>query len=142
MASIALVNGVAHSWVDIACVILGVPVMGITAIKYEEKQEKTDNYGAGKRPVSRGYGKIEATASLTLLSEEVLAIEKAVPTGNIMDIPPFDIVVAYIPTGLTNVTTDVIKNCEFKNNVRDTKEGDMKIEVAIELICSHIQWNK
>lgn len=137
-----LINGTSHAFSDITIDILGVPVPGVVAINYSEKQEKVDNYGAGNRPVSRGYGKIEAEASITLLSEEVLALQKAAPNHNLMEIPPFDIIVTYLPKNSTNITTDILKNCEFKQNARDTKVDDTKIEVQLELICSHIIWDK
>jgi hypothetical protein len=136
-----LINGTSHSWSDITVNILGVPVPGIRAVSYTEKQEKVDNYGSGRRPVSRGYGKIEVEASVTMLSEEVLALQKAVSSKNILDIPPFDILVSYMPKNSTNITTDILKNCEFKQNVRDTKVDDTSIEVQLDLICSHIVWD-
>ena len=136
-----LINGTSHSWVDITISVLDVPVPGVRSISYSETQEKVDNYGSGRRPVSRGRGKIETEANITLMSEEVLALEKAAPQRNILNIPPFDIIVSYIPQNSTNVTTDILKNCEFKTNGRDTTEGDTMIEVELELICSHIEWD-
>jgi len=136
-----LINGTSHSWVDITISVLDVPVPGVRSIKYSESQEKVNNYGSGRRPVSRGRGKIEAEASVTFMSEEVLALQKAAPNKNIMNIPPFDIIVSYIPENSTNVTTDVIKNCEFKTNGREASEGDTMIEVELELVCSHVEWD-
>lgn len=136
-----LINGTSHSWADIVVNILGVPVAGITAVKYDDKQDKQDNYGAGNMPVSRGRGKIQCTASVTLASEEILYLQKAAPNKRIQEIAPFDIVVSFIPIGSTNITTDILKNCEFKTNARDVKEGDMKVETELELIVSHIVWD-
>lgn len=131
-----LINGTAYSWSQIKVNILGVPVVGIDAIKYGEKQAIEDNMGAGNRPVSRGYGGITAEAAVTLHMEEVEAIQRAVPTGNILDVPEFDIIVSFLPTG-GNIVTHTIHNCKFKDNMRDVKQGDMKIAVEIELACSH-----
>ena len=62
-----LINGESYAWAQIVCTVLNVPIVGITEISYKEMQEKKDNYGQGKYPVSRGYGKIETEGSITLL---------------------------------------------------------------------------
>lgn len=140
MGLIPLVNGRAYSWADIKINIGGNLVQGITAIKYDEEQEKEDQFGAGNLPVERGYGNKKATASMTLLASEVVGLQKSAPNKNICDIAPFDIVVAVMNTNGA-VTTDVIKNCEFTKNSRDVKQNDKKIEVELPLICSHILWD-
>ena len=137
---IPLINGVAHSWGDIVATIAGVPVTGITAIEYGESQDVTNNYGAGRYPVSRSKGRITPTAKITLYMDEVQAIQKKAINGRLQDIAPFDINVTYLPeSGI--VTTDVIRNCQFKENARKWKEGDTKQEVELELVPSHIKWS-
>jgi len=136
-----LINGRAYSWGDIKCVVLGTPVAGISSISYEDEQEIEDNYGAGRLPVSRGHGQITTTASLTLQMEELVALQKVAPGGRLQDIPAFDIVVSYLP-GNGTVTTDILKNVQFKKNARAPKQGDKKIESEIPLAISHIQWGR
>lgn len=140
MALTPLVNGQAYSWAQIACNILGTDVAGITAISYSETQDKQDNYGAGTRPVSRGYGNVVATASITLEMAEVQALQNIAPGRNIMEIPAFDIIVSYIPKGGTGTVTHKLRNCEFKTNVREVNQNDMTIPCVLELIISHIDW--
>lgn len=136
-----LINGTAYSWADIHINILGVLVSGVDAINYEEEDEMEDNYGAGRRPVSRGYGNINATGSITLHAEEVAALQEAAPNGRIQDIPPFDIPVSYVPSS-GKVVTDIIKNAQFTKNVRDVSQNDKKIPVEIPLQLSHVKWHK
>lgn len=140
MKGIPLINGVAHAYADIKMPIMGVGMGGVTAISYSQTREKQDNYGLGDVPVSRGYGQRKATASITMLAESVAILEKGAPNGDITLYPPFDIPVVYIPEGSTNFTTHVIKNFEFTKNGRDSKAGDMGIEVQLEGICSHINF--
>lgn len=140
MAFRPLVNGQAYSWAQIACNVLGVEIAGITAISYDEKQEKQDNFGAGNRPVSRGRGNKVATGSITLEMAEVQALQAIAPNRDINDIPPFDIVVSYIPTGGTGTVSHILRNCEFTNNAREVNQNDMTIPVQLELIISHIDW--
>lgn len=139
MAFQPLVNGTAYSWSQITTNILGVPVAGITSVSYDENQEMVDNFGAGNRPVSRGYGRIETEGSITLHMEEVEALQDAVVSGRLQDIPEFDVVVAFIPEGGI-VRTHTLKNCRFKNNAREISEGDTAVEVELELQIAQILW--
>ena len=135
-----LINGVSYGWADISVTILGITVIGITAIEYKDDQEMENHYGKGRKAVSRGYGQIKNEASISLLSEEVVALQKASPTGRLQDIKEFDVVVAYQPEdGLT--TVDIIKACRFKTNERTAKTGDMKIECKLPLIVGDIEWD-
>lgn len=135
-----LINGFAYSWSDVKTVILGRLLTGITAIKYDDEQEMEDNYGAGNFPVSRGVGRIKSSASVTLHKEEVEALTSIAPQGRLQNIPPFDIVVKFM--GANNlIRTHLLKNAQFTKNSRDMKEGDMKFEIELPLIISHIVWN-
>lgn len=136
---IPLINGKSYEWADIICNILGVPIVGITAIMYGEKQDMQNIKGAGNRPVSRGYGNIEANAKLTLLMEEVEAIQAVAPAGNIMGIPEFNVTVVYVDAALVT-RTHILRNVRFTGNQRDIKQGDTSIGVEMDLIISHVEW--
>lgn len=138
---IPMVNGMLYSWADIVLAISGVPVTGITAVEYGDKQDVVNKYGAGRHPVGRAKGRITPSAKIKLYQEEVEAIQRQAPNGRIQDIAPFDITVVYLPdSGI--VTTDKIRNCQFAENTRKWKEGDTGQEVELELVPSHIEWNK
>lgn len=131
-----LINGTAYSWANIRVEILGVPVTGIKAIEYGEKENKQNNYGAGRYPVSRGYGNVEPSASITLHKDTVNALQAVAPNNRIQDIPKFDVTVAYVADG--KYTMDVIRNMEFTDDITNVNQGDMEIVQKIECICSHI----
>lgn len=138
---IPLVNGMLYSWADIVTAISGVPVTGITGIEYGDDQDVVNKYGAGRHPVGRAKGRITPSVKITLYQEEVEALQRQAPNGRLQDIAPFDITVTYIPdSGI--VTVDKIRNCQFKANSRKWKEGDTGQEVELELVTSHIEWNK
>ena len=138
---IPLINGMLYSWADIVVTINGVPITGITGIEYGDKQEVVNKYGAGRHPVGRAKGRITPHAKITLYQEEVEAIQHQSLNGRIQDLAPFDITVTYLPeSGI--VTTDKIRNCQFTDNDRKWKEGDTGQEVELELLPSHIEWNK
>ena len=132
------VNGINRGWGDILLVLFGIPVVGITEISYKDKQNKENQYGAGNEPVSRGYGKIEYEASLTLYREEWEAIIQASPDKKPRKIPPFEIQVLLLPTGGGQAATDVLKNVEFLEDDMSSKQGDTSIMVTIPLIIAGI----
>ncbi|PIF44920.1 hypothetical protein CLU96_1919 [Chryseobacterium sp. 52] len=132
-----LINGREYGWADIIVNIGGVPVTGIRAIKYDEEMEKENIYGAGRNPVSRGYGRVKSTASVTLLSGTVMALKAKAPKGQLFRIAPFSVTVSYQPEA-GPIVTHILKNCEFKKAAFDWKEGDMSKEIELELIISHI----
>jgi len=136
---VPLINGVEYDWASVVLAINGVPVTGIQAISYGDKQDVSNIYGAGRYPVARGKGRITPTAKITLLASEVLAIQSQSINRRLQDIAPFDITVTYMPdSGI--IHTDKIRNCQFTENKRDVKEGDMSIGVELELVPSHIEF--
>lgn len=135
------INGIVHQWADIKMLIAGVPIKGVVAIKYDEEQDKENLYGMGNYPVARGSGQVKCTASITLYSGELLALQKAAPNKRIQDFVPFDIHVCYIPKNSLAITTDVLHNCEFTKVSKDVKAGDQKVEMELPLILSHISFD-
>lgn len=133
-----LVNGKSYSFVDVVLVVAGVPVFGVTAINYEETQEKTNNYGASTRAVSRGRGKKESSASITLSMNEVEALRDAAPEGSLLNIDPFDVQITYVNP--QKVVTHVLKNCEFINDGVDISEGDTDAGKQFDLVLSHVKY--
>lgn len=136
---VPLINSKSYEWADIAMNVLGVTIVGVSAIEYEEKQGMENIYGAGRFPISRGYGKIEPTAKITLLMEEVQALMAVAPLGRLQDIPEFDISVMYLDAALVTVKHK-LRNVRFMNNTRSSSSGDTSIPVDLELILSHVEW--
>ena len=138
---VPFINGKLYDWADIVTTIAGVPVTGIVAIEYSDDQEVEVKYGAGRYPVGYGKGRIKPTAKITLYQEEVEAIQAQSVNGRLQDIAPFNINVTYMPdSGI--VKTDKLRNCMFKNNKRDWKEGDTCKTVELDLLLSNIDWAK
>lgn len=135
-----MLNGRAYDWASVRMQLLGITILGVTAIMYGQTKEKVDNFGAGDMPVSRGYGQKKANASITVEMKELERIQASLQPGqDITDIGPFTIVVAYRNES-NRVITHKLKNVEFTNNKRDMKAGDTSVMVELELIISHIEW--
>ena len=133
-----LINGKSYAWADITVNIGGVPVAGIVAISYKRSQEKTNNYGAGAKPVSRGRGNKEFEASITLHMEEVERLLLASPNRDLLDVPAFDINITYQSSD-TQVANHVLKSCEFTEEACDIAQGDAVIEMELPLVIADIQ---
>ena len=134
-----LINGKAYEFADITCVILGTPILGVTAIEYGETDNSENIYATGRYPVARGFGQIEPTASITILMNEVMNIVSVAPNGRIQDIPEFDIIVTFTDVNLIPVVHK-IRNCRFKTNMITSATGDTSIPMDLELIISHIEF--
>jgi|694.fasta_scaffold02285_37 hypothetical protein len=134
-----LINGKSYEYADIIVNILGVPMVGITSIEYDNKQNMENIYGAGNKVVSRGYGKFEPTAKITLLMEEIENITSVAPLGSIQNIPEFDIVVIYLDAALVT-RKHKLRNCRFMNNPRKSSTGDTSISCDVDLIISDVEY--
>lgn len=137
-----LVNkfGKVAGWNSVTTTMMGRDIEGITGLKYEDTVDKENIYGAGKMPVGRGEGNYKAKASLTLIKEEVDALQLSlVPGKRLTDIAPFEIAVSYDYLG--KIYKDRIHNCEFTGRSVEVKQGDKVIATTFELIVSHIGWN-
>ena len=132
-----LINGVAYSWSSIQFVLFGVPVAGIVNIEYKRKQTKTNNYGSGVEPVSRGYGKKEYDGSIEIYLDEWKKIIAAAPNRDPLAIGWFDIPVIY-GNSIADATKDTLRACEFMEDPFNAKEGDTKLTVKIPLIIAGI----
>ena len=136
-----LVNGMLCAWADIVVLIGGVPVTGVLGVEYDDQQEIVNKYGAGRYPVGRAKGRIASTGKLILYQEEVQALSAQSATGRLQDLPPFDVIVQYMPdSGM--LVTDKIRNCHISGNARKWKEGDTEQQVELTLVPSHIEWGK
>ena len=134
-----LINGKSYEFADITCIVLGIPIVGITSIEYGEESETENIYATGRFPVSRGVGRVQPTAKITMLMEEVMNIVSASPNGRIYDVPEFDIIVAFTDLTLIPVVHK-IRNVKFKNNKISSSTGDTSVPIEMDLVISHIEW--
>lgn len=140
MATIINKFGKMTGWNSLTVNLLGRDIEGITEVDYSDKKEKENAYGAGDMPVGRGEGNYSAKASITLLVEEEMALQAALPRGKrLVDIAAFDIVAEYEHGDVKY--RDRVRNCEFTGRSVAVKQGDKKIASKHELIVSHIDWN-
>lgn len=136
-----LINGKAYAHANIIPMIGGVVIHSITQISYGESQEKENQYGIGKRPVSRGQGPIKPDeVSIEMSMNDVEIIRDNAPNKSLLQIAPFDIPVVY--NNGQRVIRDVIKNCEFTTDGRESAVDNKDIKKTFTLISSHVEFSK
>lgn len=133
-----VINGKAFDYVQITPLYLGVPLVSMTAITYEETQEKVNNLGTGNRPVSQGEGAIEATGSIELSMNDIEALRDAAPEGSLLKIPASDFVLVF--GNPQNVQTHVLKNLRFTNDGGAGTVGDTDMKMTLNFTLSHVKY--
>jgi len=139
-ATTALINGVNYSWGNLAIVLFGNIVVGIKKIDYNAKQEKTNNYGFGNEPVSRGYGRKTYEGSMELYTDEWKRIIASSPNNDPLQINPSDIQIVFAGSRVLP-NKDVLRMVEFLENPFTASEGDTALMVTIPLIIGAIDRN-
>lgn len=134
-----LINGTAYDYASITMKILGVDINSVMEIKYKSKQDKKNNYGAGDEPVSRGKGVKEYECEIKMSKNDYSALRDAVPSKELLDIPPFDITVTY--KNDQRVITDVIQNSEFLEEGEEGAQGDTDIAMSFPILPGKILYD-
>ncbi|RYD57017.1 MAG: hypothetical protein EOP56_09425 [Sphingobacteriales bacterium] len=133
-----LINGINYDWGSVNLILFGVPVVGITKISYKSAQAKENNYGQGRKPVSRGYGAVTYEASIEMYLDEWKKIIALAPNKDPLQIPAFDISVLFGGAGVLP-KKDTLRSAEFLENPMDANQGDTKLMVTIPLIIADIE---
>ena len=139
-----LINGKAYDFTSIKVSMLGnVDVLEFTAIEYQVKRNKANNYGRGGEVTSRSRGNKEYTGSITLAMKEIIAIrENAQQNGynDLTEIPPFNIVVSY-SNGTDATRVDTLEFCEFDDDMGGGASGSSNLEKQLNLVIGCISFN-
>jgi len=137
-----LINNKSYDWSQVLIQLsnASLPFAGVSSIDYSEAEESEMIYGWANLPVAEGRGNITTEVSLTLHEEEVRNIRSQSPTGSILDLPRFDIIVNYLHPEANKVVSDVIKNCKFRSDGGSKSQNDKSFEVELDIQASHIEW--
>ena len=111
----------------------------IEEIEYEETQDIEGVKGNGGYDIGIGEGNISTQGSITLLKEEVIAMQRSLPPGKkFTDMAAQDIPVVFKLNDGT-IYKDVLRNARWmKNHGTIVKQGDKKIAVKFPLYFSHV----
>ena len=88
---------------------------GVSAIKWSKKRKVESNYGMGGRPVSRGFGNITYTASITMDYATQQLLRSVY--GSLLEIGEFDLIISFAnPVSYTHLRaheTDSYRVCRL-----------------------------
>jgi len=134
--ALPLVNGQAFDYSQITPLYLGVPLVSMTSITYEETQEKVDNPGTGNRGISRGRADIKSTGSIELSMNDIEALRDIAPQGSLLLLPATDFILVF--GNPQNIQTHVLKNLEFTNDGGTGTQGDTDMKMTLNFIISNV----
>lgn len=136
--AVPLINGRAYDYTQIQILIAGVPLVSAKSVNYSETQEVTNNFGTGQYPNSVGFGPIESEASVELAMSDVETLRAESPSGSLLGLPFFDIVVVF--GNPQRPAAHVLKNAKFKTDGVEAAQGDTEIARSFDLYISHISY--
>jgi len=139
----ALINGRSYDWSMIRfnfSNISGEEIAGISGIKYNRDRKIENKYGVGSKPVSRGFGNITFTASITMDMNASEQIKSLVPSGVLEDLGEFDLIVSYIHPESGATVIDTIKSCIFSEQGTDASQDDTSLEKEYNLNPGDIEF--
>ena len=131
-----LINGQSFDYSQITPLYLGVPLVSMTSITYEETQEKVDNPGTGNRGISRGRADIKSSGSMELSMNDIEALREIAPDGSLLLLPATDFILVF--GNPQNVQTHVLKNLEFTNDGGAGTQGDTDLKMTLNFIISNV----
>lgn len=139
-----MINGKEYSWQDIQIAFLGRVVLGVTEVKYKEKTAREFIYGTGRKPIAYADGQTDSDGSLTILQSDfeamVASALAAYPGRTITTLPPFDLIVMFIPDmDNPKIVKDVIKDVLLGEYEKGGKVGDLNMPVTLPFKCSEIK---
>lgn len=137
-----MVNGEKFSWSSIKVVILGTTLTGITEINYDDKFETKGVKAKGNFDVGFTQGNYEAKGDITLLVDELHAIQAAAKAAGftyIQEIPLFSVTVAYQLSSGKIVTDNFL--AKATSNSRSGRAGSIDaLSTKIDLYIPQIIW--
>lgn len=139
----ALINGRNYDWSMIQfnfSNIQGTTIMGISAINYSEEQDSELQYGVGTKAIGRGLGNEKAEGSITMDMNTVVQLQNLTPTGKLIDLGEFDLVVTFNHPESDKTIVHTLKNCIILQQGVEVSQNDMKIEKEFNLNPGSIEW--
>lgn len=139
-----MIQGQEYAWEDINVTVKGQtqPMDGVVDIKYKTKREFKSVHARGKDPYRIQPGKKEYDGSIKLLQSEVERLLRSAPVGgDLTDLPPVEISVAYTPEDGGQETTDVLQNVRFNEFEKGMGSEDTHAEIEIPLTIGKILYN-
>lgn len=109
-------------------------LQGVTAIKWNKKWNVKTNYGLGGKPVNRGFGNWEYTASITLDYNAQVTLRNL--QGSLTALGEFDLIISFaneFDTEGWTTETVTLKGCLFTEDGMEAAQDDTNITKEFDL---------
>jgi len=131
-----MINGTSYSYKDAKLTIAGLEMFSVSNLKATVTQEKTNNYGAGANPVSRGRGKKEYDVSFELSLKDVEKLQLVSPTGLLVDFPMSNAIIL-LDNGIDKKEI-LLTFFEFNDDGIETALDDTEMKRTYAGICADL----
>lgn len=109
-------------------------LQGVTAIKWNKKWNVKTNYGLGGKPVNRGFGNWEYTASITLDYNAQVTLRNL--QGSLTALGEFDLIISFaneFDTKGWTTETVTLQGCLFTEDGMEAAQDDTNITKEFDL---------
>lgn len=109
-------------------------LQGVTGIKWNKKWNVKTNYGLGGKPVNRGFGNWEYTASITLDYNAQVMLRNL--QGSLTALGEFDLVISFaneFDTKDWTTETVTLRGCLFTEDGMEAAQDDTNITKEFDL---------
>jgi len=123
------------SWADVQVVMFGRIVTRLRGVKYTVKKDKEYLHATGDTPFAIQAGNKEYEGEIMVLQSEIEAMQSTLAsTEDITDIPPFNIVISYVPKSGGTIITHSLNGCEFTEDMREMDQGKKYQELTLPIM--------
>lgn len=130
-------NRKAYDSGDVSTTINGVYI-DMTEISYATSQEHQLNHTLKNDATSWSRGKVTHEGSCGIMMQDIVALEKAAPAGNLLALPPFEINVTFV-NEFNDIVNDTV-TAKFQDQGREVT-GDMGLQKSYTLFVIGISYN-
>jgi hypothetical protein len=120
-----------YSWSECEINVAGQMQIEVTAVEWNEEQEKEFLYAKGSDPIAIKRGNINRTGTLTLLQGGLAELQDISPNGSLIALKGIDIQIAFFNDESGAVESYSLGNAEFTGAPMRIAQNDKKMEVAI-----------
>lgn len=128
-------NNKEFSWSNVQAVAVGRNLTKIRGVKYGAKKEKEAVYARGENPHGIQSGNKAYEGEIKLLQSEAETLSALLsPEQDLTDLPPFDLVVSYVPKGALAPLTHICRGVEITEDMREMSQGDKFQEITLPVL--------
>jgi hypothetical protein len=119
-----------YSWSECEIRLNGLFLLAVTAVRWDDAQEKDYVYGKGTTPLAIKSGNRRVEGSVTLLQSDLERLQDLSPTGKAVDFVGISLQVAFI-----NVTGEIVRysitGLEFTSAPMGINQNDKFMQVEL-----------